>query len=61
MPSDRSADGAKPPREAPEGASPQLGRSPYFFFAGFAAVLLLGAFLVPHPQAIVIPPVYDSE
>ena len=32
----------------------------YFFFAGFAVLLLLGIFLVPHPQAMVIPPLRTS-
>ena len=29
---------------------------PYFFFAGFAVLLLFGSFLDPHPHAMVIPP-----
>lgn len=32
----------------------------YLFFAGFAVLLLFGAFLVPHPQAMAIPPLMTA-
>lgn len=44
-----------PPRTVPRGVL-ALVSAPYFFLAGFGLALVLGAFLVPHPQAMVILP-----
>jgi hypothetical protein len=51
----REAKNTKPPRKLPRGLRSCVSAG-YFFLAGFGLALALGAFLVPHPQAMVIPP-----
>jgi hypothetical protein len=53
------AKNTKPPRKRPRGLRPVVSAR-YFFLAGFGLALVLGAFLVPHPQAMVIPPLRTS-
>jgi hypothetical protein len=50
---------AIPPRRVPRGDL-ALVSACYFSLAGFGLALVLGAFLVPHPQAMVIPPLKTS-